>query len=128
MFYFAFEYKKSYKKGCYFSKHYDIMDKAYRLHIKFKKGVIYMSVSKEELLHIAKLANLKLNDNEIDNYLKNLEDILDYAEVIKNAKYFNGKKILVIDDTIATGKSMLDTCRTIIDTYDVKALTILTLF
>lgn len=44
-----------------------------------------MSVSKDELLHIAKLANLKLNDNEIDNYLKNLEDILNYAEVIKNA-------------------------------------------
>lgn len=50
------------------------------------------------------------------------------AEVIKNAKYFNGKKVLVIDDTIATGKSMLDTCRTIIDTYDVESLTILTLF
>lgn len=44
-----------------------------------------MSVSKDELLHIAKLANLKLNDNEINNYLKNLEDILNYAEVIKNA-------------------------------------------
>lgn len=50
------------------------------------------------------------------------------AEVIKNAKYFNGKKVLVIDDTIATGKSMLDTCQTIIDTFDVKSLTILTLF
>ncbi len=44
-----------------------------------------MSVSKDELLHIAKLANLKLNDNEIDKYLKNLEDILNYAEVIENA-------------------------------------------
>lgn len=43
-----------------------------------------MSVSKEELLHIVKLANLKISDNEIDNYLKNLEDILNYAEVIEN--------------------------------------------
>lgn len=44
-----------------------------------------MSVSKEELLHIAKLADLKIKDNEIDNYLKNLDDILNYTEVIKNA-------------------------------------------
>ncbi len=44
-----------------------------------------MSVSKDELLHIAKLSNLKLNDNEIDKYLKNLEDILNYTEVIENA-------------------------------------------
>lgn len=52
-----------------------------------------MSVSKEELLHIAKLANLKINDNEIDNYLKNLEDILNYAEVIENVP---------IDDCVET--------------------------
>jgi len=28
-----------------------------------------MNVSKEELLHIAKLANLNLKDEELDNYL-----------------------------------------------------------
>lgn len=44
-----------------------------------------MSVSKEELLHIAKLADLKISDNELDNYLRNLEDILNYAEIIKQA-------------------------------------------
>lgn len=44
-----------------------------------------MKVSKEELLHIAKLAHLKLEDNEIDKYLLNLQDILTFANVVNNA-------------------------------------------
>ncbi|MBE5820775.1 MAG: Asp-tRNA(Asn)/Glu-tRNA(Gln) amidotransferase subunit GatC [Clostridia bacterium] len=41
-----------------------------------------MKVSKEELLHIAKLANLKINDDESESYLRNLNDILNFADVI----------------------------------------------
>lgn len=44
-----------------------------------------MKVSKEELLHIAKLADLNLKDEEIDNYLANLQDILNFAEVVNKA-------------------------------------------
>lgn len=44
-----------------------------------------MQVSKEELLHIAKLADLNLKEEETDKYLKNLDDILNYVEVIENA-------------------------------------------
>ena len=44
-----------------------------------------MQVSKEELLHIAKLADLEINENEIDNYLANLEDILNFANIVNNA-------------------------------------------
>ena len=44
-----------------------------------------MKVSKEELLHIAKLADLEINENEIDNYLANLEDILNFANIVNNA-------------------------------------------
>ena len=44
-----------------------------------------MQVSREELLHIAKLSDLKINDDEIDNYRLNLEDILNFADVVKNA-------------------------------------------
>ncbi len=44
-----------------------------------------MQVSKEELLHIAKLADLEINENEINNYLANLEDILNFANVVNNA-------------------------------------------
>lgn len=42
-------------------------------------------VSKEELLHIAKLANLNLKDEEIDKYLLNLQDILNFANVVNQA-------------------------------------------
>ena len=44
-----------------------------------------MQVSKEELLHIADLSELILNENEVDNYLKNLQDILNFAEIVNNA-------------------------------------------
>lgn len=44
-----------------------------------------MKVSKEELLHIVQLADLKLKDEEIDNYLENLDEILGFAEVINKA-------------------------------------------
>ncbi len=43
-----------------------------------------MQVSKEEILHIAKLADLKIRDNEIDNYTKNLEEILNFANIVNN--------------------------------------------
>ena len=44
-----------------------------------------MKVSKEELLHIAKLANLNIKDEEIDKYLLNLQDILNFANIVNNA-------------------------------------------
>lgn len=44
-----------------------------------------MKVSKEELLHIANLADLKIKDEEIDNYLENLQDILNFAEIVNKA-------------------------------------------
>ncbi|MFQ9297585.1 MAG: Asp-tRNA(Asn)/Glu-tRNA(Gln) amidotransferase subunit GatC [Clostridia bacterium] len=48
-----------------------------------------MTVSKEELLHIANLAQLTLKDDEIDSYLANLQDILNFAEVVNNAPVDN---------------------------------------
>ena len=43
-----------------------------------------MQVSKEELLHIANLASLTLEENEIDKYLLNLQDILNFANIVSN--------------------------------------------
>ena len=43
-----------------------------------------MQVSREELLHIANLADLKIEENEIDKYLNNLQDILNYTEVLNS--------------------------------------------
>ena len=44
-----------------------------------------MQVSKEELLHIANLACLEIEENELDNYLKNLEEILNFANIVNQA-------------------------------------------
>ena len=48
-----------------------------------------MQVSKEEILHIANLANLTLEENEVQKYLDNLQDILDFADVVNNAPVDN---------------------------------------
>ena len=44
-----------------------------------------MKVSKEELLHIAELSDLILEENEAENYLENLQDILNFANIVNNA-------------------------------------------
>ena len=44
-----------------------------------------MNVSKEEILHIANLAHLNLQDDEIDAYLLHLQEILNFANVVNNA-------------------------------------------
>ena len=44
-----------------------------------------MQVSKEKILHIAKLADLNLKDDEVQKYRENLEEILNYANIVNNA-------------------------------------------
>ena len=44
-----------------------------------------MNISKEEILHIANLANINIKDNEIDEYIENLQDILNFANIVNNA-------------------------------------------
>lgn len=44
-----------------------------------------MTISREELLHIANLASLNIKDEEIDKYLVNLQDILNYANIVSEA-------------------------------------------
>ena len=44
-----------------------------------------MSVSEKELLHIADLASLELKEEEIQDYLENFQEIIDFSNVIKNA-------------------------------------------
>ena len=48
-----------------------------------------MKVSKEEILHIANLANLNIEENEIETYLSNLEDILNFANIVNEAPVDN---------------------------------------
>ncbi len=44
-----------------------------------------MQVSKEQILHIANLARLNLKEDEVEEYLKNLDEILNFANIINNA-------------------------------------------
>lgn len=44
-----------------------------------------MQVSKEEILHIANLAHLNLEETEIDNYIVHLQEILNFANIVNNA-------------------------------------------
>ncbi len=53
-----------------------------------------MQVSREEILHIAQLADLNLKEEEIDTYLLHLQDILNFANVVNNAP------IEVLDESI----------------------------
>lgn len=43
-----------------------------------------VKISDEIILHIAKLAKIKLADDEIENYKKNLEEILDFANIVNS--------------------------------------------
>lgn len=58
-----------------------------------------MQVSKEEILHIASLANLNLKDEEIEKYRINLADILNFANIVNNAP------IDGLEETIAANDS-----------------------
>lgn len=44
-----------------------------------------MKVNREEIMHIAKLANLNIREEEVDKYLLNLQDILNFANIVNNA-------------------------------------------
>lgn len=48
-----------------------------------------MQITDEEVLHIAKLARIKLSENEIQDYKKNLEEILDFANTINQVNTEN---------------------------------------
>lgn len=41
-----------------------------------------MQVDKEEILHIARLACLDIKEQEIEEYRKNLQDILNFANIL----------------------------------------------
>ena len=56
-------------------------------------------VSKEEIRHIANLARLELDENEIDNYIENLQDILNFGDVVNNAP------VQDLDITIGTNEA-----------------------
>lgn len=41
-------------------------------------------ISKEEIIHIAKLASLNLSDEEIERYTNDMQEILEFANIINS--------------------------------------------
>lgn len=84
------------------------------------KGVEFMvtdkvQISDEEILHIAKLARIKLGESEIGEYKKNLQEILDFADIVNSVDTDNiGETIGVIEnynrfrEDVVTNKEMRD--------------------
>ena len=58
-----------------------------------------MKIDKDEIIHIAKLADLNLNPEEVDKYAGNLQEILNFAEIINNVDTNN------IDETIMANQN-----------------------
>lgn len=48
-----------------------------------------MQVEKEEILHIVKLASLNIKEEEIEEYRKNLQDILNFANIVNGVNTDN---------------------------------------
>lgn len=48
-----------------------------------------MQVKKEDVLHIAKLASLNIKEDEIEEYRRNLQDILNFANIVNSVNTDN---------------------------------------
>lgn len=59
-----------------------------------------MKVSKEELLHIANLSDLKIKEDEIDKYLENLQNVLNYTEVLNSINLESCEETIGANDNI----------------------------
>lgn len=57
-----------------------------------------MNISREEIIHISKLASINLSDEEIDKYTSDMEEIIGFANTI------NGVNTENIDESIAASE------------------------
>ncbi len=48
-----------------------------------------MQVDRKEILHIANLASLNIKEDEIEEYRKNLQDILNFANIVNSVNTDN---------------------------------------
>lgn len=58
-----------------------------------------MQISRQEILHIANLADLTIKEEEIDQYILNLQDILNFANIVNKAP------VEGLEETIASNES-----------------------
>jgi aspartyl-tRNA(Asn)/glutamyl-tRNA(Gln) amidotransferase subunit C len=56
-----------------------------------------MTISKEEIIHIAKLASLNLSDEEIEKYTNDMQEILEFANTVNNVNTDDIKETIGIN-------------------------------
>ena len=57
-----------------------------------------MQINREEIIHIAKLANLSLTDEEIDKYTNDMEEILTFANTVNNVNTDNIDELASLEE------------------------------
>lgn len=57
-----------------------------------------MQINREEIIHIAKLANLSLTDEEIDKYTNDMEEILTFANTVNNVNTDDIDELATLDE------------------------------
>ncbi len=60
----------------------------------------FVQVEKEEILHIAKLACLNIKDEEIEEYRKNLQDILNWVNIVNQVDTSNISETIGSTDNV----------------------------
>lgn len=58
-----------------------------------------MEVTREEILHIARLADLNLSKEEVAMYQEQLQDILNFANIVNNAPIDGLKETIEVGDS-----------------------------
>lgn len=56
-----------------------------------------MAINKDEVVHIAKLADLNLSEDEIAKYTKDMQEILEYANMINNVNTDELEETVLVD-------------------------------
>lgn len=56
-----------------------------------------MAIDKDEVIHIAKLADLNLSDKEIEGYTKDMQEILEFANMINNVNTDSLEETVLVD-------------------------------
>ena len=57
-----------------------------------------MQINREEIIHITKLANLSLTDEEIDKYTNDMEEILTFANTVNNVNTDDVDELASLDE------------------------------
>lgn len=57
-----------------------------------------MEVSSKEILHIANLASLNLSKEEVEKYKKDLQDILNFANIVNKANIDGIEETIITND------------------------------